>query len=136
MRSLIHCSVWRFNGNPGTTSLDNGQAGTPSNFGRTCTLSAAVLVLIFLLQSAGSQKVGTLYSPIVICWLLWIGSTGIQAIKANGGAVFEAWNPYHLRQFWTQGSFAGEAAWHSFGGIFLSVTGAEALFADQVRLRA
>ena len=97
----IGLSVWRFNGNPGVVSLDNGQPGTASNFGRTCTLSAAVLVLIFLLQSAGSQKVGTLYSPIIITWFLWIGVTGVQAIAQHGGAVFGAWNPAHLRQFWT-----------------------------------
>lgn len=41
-------------------------------------------------------------------------------------------NPYYLRYFWAQSAkFKGTAAWHSFGGIFLSVTGAEALFADQ-----
>jgi K+ transporter len=54
----IGLSVWQFNGNSGTRSLDNGMAGTPSNFGRTCTLSAAVLLLIFFLQSAGSQRIG------------------------------------------------------------------------------
>ena len=39
----IGLSVWRFNGSPGTISLDNGLPGTPANFGRTCTLSAAVI---------------------------------------------------------------------------------------------
>lgn len=118
-------------------------------------------VLIFALQFVGSQKVGLTYGPIVVAWFLFIGITGsaqppqfpffflsraarstarrprrfpppsVQRINENGGSIFEAWNPYHLRQFWTRGTFKGETAWHSYGGIFLSVTGAEALFADQ-----
>lgn len=120
--------MWRFNGNAGTVSLDNGlvrraagaradsdlcsflarsplehsltfcshfpnlrQPGTPANFGRTCTLSAAVLVVIFGIQFAGSQKIGLAYGPIVIVWLLYIGITGIQRINEVGGSVFSAW---------------------------------------------
>ena len=128
----IGLALWRFNGNAGTVSLDNGQPGDPTNFGRTCTLSAAVLVLIFAIQWSGSQRIGTLYGPITITWLLWIGITGARSIAAHGaGSVFSAWNPYYLRYMWTQSPhFAGTASWHTFGGVFLAVTGAEALFAD------
>ena len=126
----IGLSVWRFNGASGTVSLDNQLPGTASNYGRTCTLSAGIIVLVFCLQAMGSQRIGTLYGPIVIVWFLFIGITGIQRIAEGGGSIFAAWNPYWLRYFWTKSSFKGTAAWHSLGGIFLAVTGAEALFAD------
>ena len=126
----IGLSVWRFNGASGTVSLDNHLAGTASNYGRTCTLSAAIIVVVFLIQAVGSQRIGTLYGPVVVVWFLFIGITGIQRIAEDHGSVFAAWNPYWLRYFWTKSSFKGTAAWHSLGGIFLAVTGAEALFAD------
>ena len=127
----IGLSVWRFNGAQGTISLDNGQPGFASNYGTTCTLAAAILVLIFGIQLYGSQKIGVLYGPITVVWLLFIGITGAQSIAAHGGgAAFRAWNPDYLRYFWTRSSFRGTAAWHAYGGVFLSVTGAEALFAD------
>ena len=127
----IGLSVWRFNGAQGTISLDNGKPGFASNYGTTCTLAAAILVLIFGIQLYGSQKIGVLYGPITVVWLLFIGITGAQSIAAHGGGdAFRAWNPDYLRYFWTRSSFKGTAAWHAYGGVFLAVTGAEALFAD------
>ena len=127
----IGLAVWKFNGAIGTVSLDNNQPGFPSNYGRTSLLSAAVLVFVFLLQRFGSQRVGYMFGPIVVTWLLFIGVTGAQSIaQHSGGEIFAAWNPYYLRYFWTKGAFKGSAAWHSFGGTFLAVTGAEAMFAD------
>ena len=61
----IGLAVWRFNGDTGTRSIDTGTPGYPSNYGRTATLAAAVLVAIFALQRFGSQHIGLLYSPVV-----------------------------------------------------------------------
>lgn len=78
-----------------------------------------------------SQQVGVLYGPIVLTWMLFIGITGAISIHKNGGgSVFESWNPVWMRRFWAESQFRGQAAWQAYGGIFLSVTGAEALFAD------
>lgn len=127
----IGLSVWRFNGSKGTISLDTGKQGWAGNFRTSCTVSAAVLVLIFALQAAGSQRIGTLYSPIIISWLLFIGVAGARRCAESGGSIFAAWSPWYLVHFWRRSHFRGLASWHSLGGIFLSVTGAEALFADQ-----
>ena len=107
----IGLSVWRFNGNSGTVSLDTGTPGDPENFGRTCTLSAAILVVVFAIQMSGSQRIGYIYSPVLVTWLVYIGVTGVIAIAEHGrGSALTLWNPIHLRRFWTQGSFRGVAA--------------------------
>lgn len=67
-------------------------------------------------------------------WFLYIGITGVQRVSEGSGSIFGALNPYFLRYFWSQSErFKGTRSWHSLGGILLSVTGAEALFADQAR---
>lgn len=107
----IGLSVWRFNGNSGTVSLDTGTPGDPENSGRTCTLSAAILVVVFAIQMSGSQRIGYIYSPVLVTWLVYIGVTGVIAIAEHGrGSALTLWNPIHLRRFWTQGSFRGVAA--------------------------
>lgn len=140
------------NGDAGTVSLDNGRPGAPQNYDLTRTVSAGVLVLIFIsawlrtappprhishaaaVQAMGSQAIGMTYAPIMGAWLLFIGITGAQRIAAFGAsAAFSAWNPFWLRHFWTSGRFRGAASWRALGGTVLSVTGAEALFADLVR---
>ena len=80
--------------------------------------------------STGSQRIGSMYGPIVATWLLYIGVTGAQSIAGYGPRSFDAWSPYYLRYFWTLGSFRGRASWRALGGVFLCVTGAEAMFAD------
>ena len=49
----IGLSIQRFDTSSGTVALDTGQPGSSVNFGHTCTLSAAVLVCVFSIQTFG-----------------------------------------------------------------------------------
>lgn len=63
----------------------NGLAD-PANYRNTNALAAAILLLVFALQSAGSARIGFLYSPVMTTWLLFIGVVGACARVLGGGA--------------------------------------------------
>lgn len=56
----------------GLTVVDEN-IGSPTIIGVSC----AILVLLFLLQPLGIQKLGSCFAPIVILWLLFNASFGI-----------------------------------------------------------
>jgi KUP system potassium uptake protein len=89
-------------------------------------ITIVILVGLFLIQSRGTAKVGTLFGPVMVLWFLAIAVLGImQAVRHP--SVFGAVNPLHAFRF-----FAGNG-WHGFlilGSVFLVVTGGEALYAD------
>jgi len=89
-------------------------------------LALAVLVGLFAFQSRGTGKVSVLFGPVIVLWFLVIGALGLAAIVGQP-QVLGALNP------WTAGAFAWANPGLSFallGFVFLSVTGAEALYAD------
>ena len=89
-------------------------------------LSVAVLVALFLSQPFGTAKLGRLFGPVMLLWFATIGLMGLAAIARSPG-VLVALNPLSGARFLiTHG-------WGSFvvlGGVFLALTGGEALYAD------
>lgn len=89
-------------------------------------ISCIILVILFCFQYVGTEKIGFSFGPLILMWFLVIGFIGLIQIIHNP-YVLRAINPYYAIQFlYTSG-------WHGYailGGIFLVVTGAEALYAD------
>jgi KUP system potassium uptake protein len=85
-----------------------------------------VLVLLFGSQQYGTAKIGRVFGPIMLVWFLVIGTLGgLEAIRRPD--VVWAIDPRHALGFLVR------HGWHSFvvlGGVFLAVTGGEALYAD------
>jgi len=90
-------------------------------------IACVILVGLFALQHFGTRKVGFLFAPIVIAWLLCISSIGIYNIIRWNPTVFRAISPYYIFNFFRKTKVDG---WVSLGGIVLCITGAEAMFAD------
>ena len=88
--------------------------------------SIVVLVLLFAVQPWGTARIGHMFGPVMTLWFLSIGALGLYGI-AQYPAVLWALNPLHAIQFLAGSGFAGFAV---LGGVFLCVTGAEALYAD------
>lgn len=85
-----------------------------------------ILVLLFMLQSRGTARIGYLFGPIIFIWFITIAVLGvIQIIKAP--IVLDAINPYYAFALIRDNGFKGYLL---LGGIFLVVTGGEALYAD------
>ncbi|XP_057417150.1 potassium transporter 10-like [Lotus japonicus] len=92
-------------------------------------VSVAVLILVgfFSLQHYGTDKVSWLFAPIVLLWFLLIGGIGLYNIWYYGGSVLRAFSPVYIYRYFNR---RGKEGWTSLGGIMLSITGTEALFAD------
>ncbi|KAI5061278.1 hypothetical protein GOP47_0023783 [Adiantum capillus-veneris] len=90
-------------------------------------ISVAVLVILFSLQSFGTEKVAFLFAPCVIVWFAFIGGIGIFNIFNYDASIFKAFNPYYIINYFQRN---GRQGWISLGGIVLAITGTEAMFAD------
>ncbi|KAI7733817.1 hypothetical protein M8C21_008936 [Ambrosia artemisiifolia] len=86
-----------------------------------------ILVLLFCLQHYGTHRLGFLFAPIVITWLLCISTIGIYNIFHWNPQVFQALSPYYMYKFLKKTKIQG---WMSLGGILLCITGSEAMYAD------
>ncbi|KAJ1393096.1 Potassium transporter [Sesbania bispinosa] len=90
-------------------------------------VAVVILVGLFSMQHYGTDRVGWLFAPIVLLWLLLIGGIGIFNIWKYGAGVLRAFSPVYIYRYLRRG---GKDSWTSLGGILLSITGTEALFAD------
>ncbi|KAL9252369.1 putative potassium transporter 12 [Drosera capensis] len=90
-------------------------------------VAAVILVGLFSMQHYGTDKVGWLFAPIVMLWFLLIGGIGVYNICKYDPTVLQAFSPVYVYRYLRRG---GKDRWASLGGIMLSITGTEALFAD------
>ncbi|KAL3511264.1 hypothetical protein ACH5RR_030665 [Cinchona calisaya] len=86
-----------------------------------------ILIGLFALQHYGTHRVGFLFAPVVITWLLCISSIGLYNIIRWNPMVYQALSPYYMYKFLKKTQRKG---WMSLGGILLCITGSEAMFAD------
>ncbi|GLT49478.1 hypothetical protein SLA2020_230300 [Shorea laevis] len=90
-------------------------------------VAVMILVGLFSMQHYGTDKVSWLFAPIIFLWLLLIGGIGIFNIWKYDVAALKAYSPVYMYRYFKRG---GKRAWTSLGGILLSITGTEALFAE------
>ena len=89
-------------------------------------ITIAILILLFLFQKRGTAKVGSLFGPIIIVWFVVLAALGIASISANP-QVLKAVNPWLAVSLFLR---TPQDAFLVLGGVFLVVTGGEALYAD------
>src|ERR1700724_602785 len=88
--------------------------------------AVAVLIGLFAIQPQGTAKIGKAFGPIMALWFVVIGALGVCGI-AQHPAVLWALDPRHGIEYLFSG---GATSFLALGGVFLCVTGAEALYAD------
>jgi len=86
----------------------------------------AILLALFAVQPLGTSRIGAAFGPIMALWFVVIGALGLWGI-AQDASVLRAVNPYYAIHLLTGNGGRGFVL---LGGIFLCVTGAEALYAD------
>lgn len=89
-------------------------------------IAIAVLVGLFALQKRGTSLVGAYFGPIMLLWFIALGIIGAVNLL-HAPEVLAAVNPLHAFNFVAHG---GSTAFYVLGGVFLVVTGGEALYAD------
>lgn len=90
-------------------------------------VACVILVILFAIQHYGTHRVGFVFAPIVITWLLCISAIGLYNIVTWNPHVYRALSPYYMYKFLKKTQKGG---WMSLGGILLCMTGSEAMFAD------
>ncbi|XP_048131752.1 potassium transporter 10-like isoform X2 [Rhodamnia argentea] len=90
-------------------------------------VSVIILVGLFSIQHHGTDRISWLCAPIVFLWFLLIGGIGIINICKYDTHVLKAFSPIYIFRYFKKGGIDG---WTSLGGIMLSITGTEAVFAD------
>jgi KUP system potassium uptake protein len=85
-----------------------------------------ILIGLFALQYRGTGSVGRLFGPVMVVWFVVIGILGLVNICA-APAILEAFNPIEAVRFAIASPIA---LFVVLGGVFLALTGGEALYAD------
>ena len=85
-----------------------------------------VLIALFLIQKNGTASVGKLFGPVMLIWFLTLGGMGLIKIIETP-QVLAAIDPRLALQFLLE---HGTQSLTILGAVVLSVTGAEALYAD------
>jgi KUP system potassium uptake protein len=88
--------------------------------------AVAILLALFAVQPLGTSRIGAAFGPIMLLWFVTIGALGLWGL-AQDPWVLQAVNPYYGARLLATNGFSGFLV---LGGIFLCVTGAEALYAD------
>ncbi|MBC3515095.1 KUP/HAK/KT family potassium transporter [Neobittarella massiliensis] len=84
----------------------------------------AVITLLFLVQRAGTSRIGKAFGPVMGVWFLFLAAVGVYCIGGDW-SVLRAFNP--LRGLGLLFSPHNRAGLLILGSVFLATTGAEAL---------
>ena len=93
----------------------------------TLMITAAIILLLFSVQSRGTERIGKAFGSVVLVWFSFLAVVGLANLSQYW-SVFAALNPvYGVRFLFSGHNAAGLAI---MGTVFLSTTGAEALYSD------
>jgi KUP system potassium uptake protein len=108
------------------SAVEGLKIATPTFDEYVVPITVVILVGLFAMQSRGTAKVGALFGPVTTIWFLAIASVGIWQI-ARDPSILLAFNPLYGIEFLAHHGVVGL---FTLGAVFLTVTGAEALYAD------
>lgn len=89
-------------------------------------MAVAVMLGLFAVQTRGTAAIGRFSGPLMLLWFVTIAVLGIGGI-AQHPRVLMGINPLYAIDFLVHARWTGFAV---LGGVFLAVTGGEALYAD------
>jgi KUP system potassium uptake protein len=108
------------------SALEGFEIAAPSLTHYVLPASVLILLLLFAVQPLGTSRIGAAFGPVMLVWFIAVGALGIWGISREP-QVLVALNPLYGLRLLASNGMSGFAV---LGGIFLCVTGAEALYAD------
>ena len=108
------------------SAVEGLNVAAPSLASLVVPITAAIIIILFVLQRLGSGAVGRVFGPVMCLWFTAIGVIGVRGIAAHP-AILKALSPSYAASFLI-GHF--DIAFFSLAAVVLAVTGAEALYAD------
>jgi KUP system potassium uptake protein len=109
-----------------TSAIEGLHIASPKFDNFVLPIACLLLIGLFLIQRRGTARIGAAFGPLIFLWFIAISYTGILQIIEHP-SVFEAINPWYAYAFFKENGFHGYIL---LGGVFLAVTGGEALYAD------
>ncbi len=89
-------------------------------------VTLAIICALFMIQRHGTASVGTFFGPVMSVWFAVLAGLGVWHI-AQAPEILAALNPMHAVHLFQQHRLV---AYIALGSVVLSLTGAEALYAD------
>ncbi|WP_301102906.1 potassium transporter Kup [Propionivibrio sp.] len=108
------------------SALEGLDVATPAFRPFIIPATLVVLFVLFYYQRRGTASVGALFGPVMLLWFATLATLGLFSIAANPG-VLRALSPTYGLGFLIENRGIAIIA---MGAVVLSVTGAEALYAD------
>jgi len=108
------------------SALEGLDVATPAFRPFIIPATLAVLFVLFYYQRRGTASVGALFGPVMLLWFGTLGTLGLLSIAKNP-TILHALNPAYGLGFLIENRGLAIVA---MGAVVLSVTGAEALYAD------
>jgi KUP system potassium uptake protein len=108
------------------SAVEGLELAAPKLHSAVLPLTIAILIGLFTLQRRGTGGIGALFGPVMLIWFTTLGALGFVSMLQTP-EVIAAINPLHGAQFLANHGVGGFAV---LSGVFLTVTGSEALYAD------
>jgi KUP system potassium uptake protein len=89
-------------------------------------MAVVVLLVLFSAQRFGTEKIGRAFGPVMLLWFVVIALLGVASILKHPH-VIAAVDPRYAIRFMVA---SGRTGFLVLGGVFLCITGGEALYAD------
>ena len=108
------------------SAVEGLEIATPLFHPYVVPITLVILVLLFAFQHKGTERVGSVFGPVMLLWFLTIGTLGAISI-AHAPQVLAALAPTYAVAFFLHNGWAGILVLYA---VFLVNTGGEALYAD------
>ena len=108
------------------SAVEGLKVATPSLSHVVVPVAATILTLLFVAQRWGTQRVGTLFGPVMVLWFLALAVGGVHEVVKRPG-ILAGLSPTYALAFVFDHPYI---AFIAMGAVVLSITGAEALYAD------
>jgi KUP system potassium uptake protein len=108
------------------SAVEGVKVAAPGLSSMVVPITVVVILALFSAQHFGTQRVGSLFGPVMVVWFSVLAAIGVSQLVKDPGA-FRALSPTYGAAFFLD---HGSVAFIALGSVVLAVTGAEALYAD------
>ena len=108
------------------SAVEGLEVGAPGLKDLVLPIAATILAVLFLMQRFGTHLVGRFFGPVMVIWFATLAVLGVPEIVRDP-AILKALSPTYIGAFVSAHPYL---AFIALGAVVLSITGAEALYAD------
>ncbi|MCU1617560.1 MAG: potassium transporter Kup, partial [Frankiales bacterium] len=108
------------------SAVEGLEVVSPGLHSAVVPIAAVILAALFAVQRWGTARVGTFFGPVMLVWFASLGVAGLKEVVGRPG-ILRGLSPGYAFAFIADRPYT---AFIAMGAVVLSITGAEALYAD------